>query len=503
VNRYVYLLKLAAVQIRSLDPDALILQGAIPVSATEWETLVFAQGTAPYVDGVAVMEPSEAQDDLASASMRRMVSLIEQEDPSGIIVAGVTLPENADAARKHLLGVVLRQLGTTIRMTFFGGEPKSLHEALAGAARVGDLLSGDLVTLDERSTNLRLLQGSSDVTSSLPHRLLYSPTTFDTYFLYWSPSGEPTVDIEINVAGNIAPMVRDPVTGSAQPPVQNQTNTQKGALHFTLPMSDDPRVLDFNFGGSDLYAERSEVRSEALPSVEEIIFRYQQTQAIQDAALRSYTASLRIEQHFHPSPADPPYNLVTENRLYWDRGVAEWEELTFEVNGAKWTANRPAFPLVQPEKVLSLPLDLRLNQDYRYRLDGVDVVAGRPAFVVRFEPADSALALYRGTVWIDRGTYVRLKVQAVETQLSGPVVSNDETQIFEPAGEINGREIWLLNRLASKQIFLIAGRNVLIEREVHFSDVALNLPNSRPSDPRRVRATGLCTATRMRVSGIW
>ena len=41
-------------------------------------------------------------------------------------------------------------------------------------------------------------------------------------------------------------------------------------------------------------------------------------------------------------------------------------------------------------------------------------------------------------MWIDRQTFVRLKVQAVETQLSGSVVSNDETQVFAPAGEVAG-----------------------------------------------------------------
>jgi len=141
------------------------------------------------------------------------------------------------------------------------------------------------------------------------------------------------------------------------------------------------------------------VRTEALPRVEEIVFRHQQAQAAQDAVLRNYIAHVRIEQHFHPSPADPAYNLITENRLFSEPGVVEWEELSFELNGAKWTTNRPSsFPLVQAEKVLSLPLDLRLNQDYTYRLAGVDTVGERAAYVVRFDPVDATHALYRGTV---------------------------------------------------------------------------------------------------------
>jgi len=71
---------------------------------------------------------------------------------------------------------------------------------------------------------------------------------------------------------------------------------------------------------------------------------------------------------------------------------------------------------------------------------------------------------------------VRLKVQAVELNLSGMVVSNDETQTYSPAGDLQGRPIWLLDRLSSKQMFLIAGRTVLVEREARLTDVALNPP---------------------------
>ena len=151
--------------------------------------------------------------------------------------------------------------------------------------------------------------------------------------------------------------------------------------------------MDFNFGNAAPYTTSVDVRQDALPRVEEIIARYQRVQAAQDAALQTYIAHVRIEQHFHPSPADPAYNLITENRLFSDRGVVEWEELSFELNGAKWTTNRPAFPLVQPEKVLSLPLDLRLNQDYRYRLDGA---AHEMAVRARLAGFDAALILEPG-----------------------------------------------------------------------------------------------------------
>src|SRR6185503_18102877 len=44
VGRYVYLLKLAAVQIRSVDSAALFLQGAVPAADLEWQGRVLAAG---------------------------------------------------------------------------------------------------------------------------------------------------------------------------------------------------------------------------------------------------------------------------------------------------------------------------------------------------------------------------------------------------------------------------------------------------------------------------
>ena len=125
---------------------------------------------------------------------------------------------------------------------------------------------------------------------------------------------------------------------------------------------------------------------------------------------------------------DPDYFMrgFVVKRFFADRAGVEWEELSFSVNGTRWGPDRPAFPLLQAEKVLSPPLDLRLDADYRYRLDGTDTVDGASCYVVRFTPnaASTAKSLYRGTVWIDRETFRRRKLQAVQTGLDAPVVSN-------------------------------------------------------------------------------
>ena len=469
VNRYVYLLKLAAVQLRAVESTAVVVQGPIPSGSVEWEARVFAAGAGPYIDAVAI--------DGLPSSAGPMTTVIEKEKPSGLAIIGpVHLPADPAQAAAQFVETRTRALGTFVHVVAYDGEPAAIAAALSAARRIADLIAADLVTLDERAAVVRFTRAERDVTASVAHTLLYSLTGFDTFLVY-GPAAGATIELEISVANATNPMVRDLLAGTTQKPLRSQTDGAGKRLRFTLPLADHPLVLDFNFGIGDTYILTSEARKESLPRVEEIIFRYRQAQAAQDAALENYTAHVRIEQHFHPSPADPSYNIVTENRLFADRVGVEWEELSFELNGAKWTANRPAFPLVQPEKVLSLPLDLRLNEDYTYRLDGVEPVSGRPAFVIRFDPVDARRALYRGTVWIDRRSFVRLKVQAVETKLAGPVVSNDETQIYAEAGGLPGRPAWLMNHLVSKQVFLIAGRSVLVERELHFTDVSLNVPD--------------------------
>ena len=110
------------------------------------------------------------------------------------------------------------------------------------------------------------------------------------------------------------------------------------------------------------------------------------------------------------------------------------------------------------------------------RLDGRDRVAGYDCYVVRFEPVRNDASLYRGTVWIDEKSFARIRVQAVQGGLSAPVVSNDELQQYAPPVMLDGQPIYLLNGLTARQIMLIAGRNLLVEKSVVFEDVRVNVP---------------------------
>ena len=170
-------------------------------------------------------------------------------------------------------------------------------------------------------------------------------------------------------------------------------------------------------------------------TVDEIIARHQQQQRAQDALVRNYIARARMDQHFRPTMTDPGYDVVTENRYFVAGDGVEWEELSFSVNGTKW-GSRPAGVSAAPGREGAVAAAAAaVRRDYRYRLAGTERV-GELRLLRRALRAGAAgtQSLYRGTVWIERRTFARVKVQAVQTALSAPVVSNEEIQTYAAGG---------------------------------------------------------------------
>jgi hypothetical protein len=85
---------------------------------------------------------------------------------------------------------------------------------------------------------------------------------------------------------------------------------------------------------------------------------------------------------------------LDREHVFRDRRRRQWEEPSFAVNGSKWGADRPAFPLLQPEKVLTLPLQLRFDEGYRYRLAGTERVDDFDRYVVLRSRARGQRALH-------------------------------------------------------------------------------------------------------------
>ncbi len=476
-NEYGYLLKYVAVQVRSIDNAALILEASLtPQGATAWQTQVYGEDVAAYVDGVPLAAGTDTDRAATDAALVALDGLVTKSDPTAFMgVTGMVLPDDGRAAADRLIGWHLSHLGGRSVFTTCVAKPDALAAALRSATSVKDVFNGEIVSLDEQASALKLTIGGQDVTASIPHRLLYNMTTFATYLVYWAPErAGQRLDVSLHLASAGTTVVRDAAAGTMVKLGETARDENAKTSTAKVDLSDRPVLLDFNFGAQEVYAMRSEATERAIPSVDEIVARYQEAETAQAALLKNYIANARVDIHFQPTTLDS-YDVVVENKFFWDTETSEWEETSFSLNGAKFGRNRPPFPLLQPEKVLSLPLALRLNKDYVYTYDGTDKVGDRPCYVVRFDPVDQTKSMYRGKVWIDSEKYVRLKVQAVQTNLTAPVVSNDETQTYEPVGRIDNQPIYVFSKLVSHQIMLIAGRNLPVDRSVTFTDFRLNV----------------------------
>jgi hypothetical protein len=461
-----FAIQAAATDLRAAAPGARLAVGG-PIAASESLPRLIDASVAPYVDLIAVSSSGLANRSIASvkgAAPAIKAVLIEQR-----------LPADPEAARIALINLHIASLATDVVAIAAEGEPRALEAAVAGLRPLALLLAGDVEAIDPGASSLTLSAQGQDVSAQVVHRLLFENRTFGMYLFYRSEESAAPLDVAINVPIEGAPVVVDLARGTQAPASGYRRDGQ--TVHVQAPRTGRQMLIDFNAEGAGVFAERSEIAAERLLSVEEIIARHRLQQASQDLLVQHYVARVRMEQHFRPTVADPGYDVVTENRYFSGPDGVEWEELSFSVNGSHWGPNRPPFPLLQAEKVLSLPLQLQFGTDYRYRLDGVAREDGFDCYVVKFEPVNAKQSLYRGTVWIDRRTFARVKVQAVQTNLSAPVVSNEEVQRYRPVASIDGHPLFLFEGLTARQIVMIAGRNLLVEKQVAFSDFVVNGTN--------------------------
>ena len=233
-------------------------------------------------------------------------------------------------------------------------------------------------------------------------------------------------------------------------------------------------------------------------TAEEIIARHQQVARNQDDQLKRWIARGRVDFHLMLANAGGTVDISIESNYFWERGKQlEWEQTDYYVNGNKITwKNIPELPFLQPEKVLTLPLDLTLDKTYAYRNAGRDRVEDRDAYVLRFRPSDpdAPQSLYRGRIWIDTEDFSLLKTSVVQTGLESPVLSNEEIDIFADREDADGRSFRLLDRIDGQQTWNAAGRAFVVQREVYFTHYEIN---PAPADFERRRDTAYASTNQM------
>ena len=222
-----------------------------------------------------------------------------------------------------------------------------------------------------------------------------------------SPGSPKTVTLQSARPGPFEVKWYDPATGALLP-AGDATKTDKGFAQTCACTSEYALISIHKQSETDqTLLNTVEVKGGVDLKLEEIVARWQQNREAQKQKLENYLASSFMSLHFEGTNLGPGFDVSMRLRHFFSRdGQTEIAQKEFYVNGVKFGKNR-AFPLpqIEPEKVLTQPLELKLNERYEYKLLGTDQINGAVCYVIGVEPKVRDEALYSGKS-LDRRRHV-------------------------------------------------------------------------------------------------
>jgi hypothetical protein len=248
----------------------------------------------------------------------------------------------------------------------------------------------------------------------------------------------------------------------------------------------------------DRLFEAVNVTGRASMRVEEIIARWQASREAERQLLENYSVPCFLGLHFETTSLAATFDVALELRQFVDRsGVQDWVQTAFRVNGVKLRRGQE-FPLPQldPERVVTKPLELRIEEKYVYELLGTDTVDGRVCYLVGIKPTGAAETLYSGKVWIDGVEFRQVRLRLEQRDGKNNVASHVETQEFEQVRDPAGRAFTLVRSIRAEDAVNLAGRTVTVEKRYLFGEYTINAPDfasrlaaARASDDPMFRET--------------
>ena len=252
----------------------------------------------------------------------------------------------------------------------------------------------------------------------------------------------------------------------------------RGAKSLSLDLSKGPLAVVLNPASRPGGETRTAVEVGATRGLtaEEIVARERAWDAGQREKTTTFIADMKASLRFRIGEVNETFDLTILGPFFFRRGEpGDWEWDEFYLNGVKWKSKTlPKLPILQPEKVTTLPLDIRLSEDYDYYLKTETTLAARRAYEITFTPRSTVgeKPVYRGTVWIDKETFALLRRDSVQLNLKGETLSNVQTEFYRPVPE--QPEVVLPLEIKGEQVFSTAGRTTAIERDVVMTAVRVN-----------------------------
>lgn len=286
----------------------------------------------------------------------------------------------------------------------------------------------------------------------------------------WLPSGLVGVTDRRLSCGSIRlrtyldPQTLDVVGTARGCPVDGRidTDTQQASIdRLDVPGMTLVRVRNPQ---GDRFAAGVDVTGARELSVEEIVARHQAAAARQSATIRTQISTGTLTLTFEAPGFIAPVSVTSETVVYQSEDRIDLQQRDIRVNGVlfKGTGGVPRLPIIEPERVASLPLAIALTRSYRYTLKGRETIAGRPCYVVAFEPREPNASLYEGRAWIAVDGFGLARVSAVQTGLRGPITASEQTDDFRTTPD----GYWILARSDVRQTYEGAAVRTPIHRRL-------------------------------------
>lgn len=281
-------------------------------------------------------------------------------------------------------------------------------------------------------------------------------------------AGSPTAAVGLDGQAVLAVTGDTPGSLAIEPPARS----------FVLRLAPDVSAGDARF------REEVEVAAERSLTAAEILARHRAADQGRRRRVTRLIASGDTTITFTLPGLSAPAAVTARTVLYEDGARREVEQQDLRWNGAPVPLDGgriPRLPIVEPAAA-EPPLAIRLGEAYQYRLAGREDVAGRPAYVLAFEPRVPGGA--RGRAWIDAADFGLSRLTTIRDGLPGPIVASEQRDSFVRM-DVAGRPAWLLERSEIHQAYEGPGHHTSIHRLVRFERIEPNPPDFQA---RRARA---------------
>ncbi|MEO7793953.1 MAG: hypothetical protein ABIV06_04210 [Thermoanaerobaculia bacterium] len=478
-RQYAFLVKRAAVAISGIQADARIVAQPLPTAA-DWLELWYGEGVAAYVDGVAL---APAEDGSLPAALARISAL----DPGkAVVLEALAYPADA----RQAVAATAAQATAGFAITFFDvASPDAANFAplkvLANELR-GEV-EPDSSTVPQGGTAAWSFVRGEDLGLRVVVVAPVAPPDDSTLANSTPGAAAKPLLLSFPDPQLKTPMRIDLATGAATAMAEPRHSATSSDLRLAKPEAVELlRLARATAADLEGVSEEVTIASEREIPVEEILRRLQAFEDGQSRKLLRYQAVNATSLRFQAASGVQAVEATFEGEFFFRQGQPfDWAWQSFYINGVKWRGKEiPELPLIQPEKAAAMPLEILFTKEYRYSLRGRETIDGRDCWVVEFEPAVPVEGknLYRGTVWIDRELWTRVRSRAVQLGLQGEVLSNEETMSYSPIDENGAAAPWAASsyflplEVTAQQVLSVLNTATVVEKSVRLTGIRINGP---------------------------